>query len=251
MTGQWPLDKLTMGEPWFYLAAALSLLFISGFYLYAVSIHVWGMATMSAVQKISLVISALFAIVCYQEGLSWPKAGGIVLGMASIPLLLYRSSSGPSKALAAQSPLDWRAYALVIGTFLIAGGIEIGLFVAESGLVETTADPRFIAVIFSGAFITGWGFCMASAHDRKAFFSVRHLVAGWILGVPNFFSIYFLMRAIGGELEASVVFPVNNTATILLSTLFGVFLFREAFTWKNGLGILLALLALLFLTNSA
>lgn len=251
MTGQWPIDGKTFLEPWFFLACGLSLLFIAGFYLYAVSIHVWGMATMSAVQKMSLLISALFAIVVYHETLSFPKAGGIALGMASIPLLLYRTSANPANALAGQPPMNWRAYILVISTFLIAGAIEIGLFVAESGLVQVTADPRFIAVIFSGAFLAGWGFCMLSIKERKGFFSIRHMVAGWVLGVPNFFSIYFLMRAIGGELDASIVFPVNNTATILLSTLLGVFLFREAFVWRNGLGILFALLALLLLTNTA
>ncbi|MCF8236725.1 MAG: hypothetical protein K9I85_01075 [Saprospiraceae bacterium] len=246
--GSWPLQYSVVHEAWFLLAISLSLFFIAGFYLFGISISVWGMATMSAVQKMSLLISALYAIVVYGEALSIYKGMGIVLGLAAIPLLLVRQKSVSIPAEQDNEISNGRALALVIGTFLLAGGIEIGLLVAESGLVDTTGDPRFIAVIFAGAFVFGWIIMLGSPIDRAAFFTWKHLLAGWLLGVPNFFSIYFLMRAIGGVLDASVVFPVNNIATILLSTLLGVFIFRETFGLKNSWGMVFALLSLTLLT---
>ncbi len=248
VTGSWPLPVSALREDWFPLAIGLSVFFIAGFYLFGVAISVWGMGTISAVQKMSLVISALYAIVVYGEALTLVKGTGILLGLAAIPMLLIRKKQDVPLT-GTRLTMSWgRAVALVLGTFLLAGGIEIGLLVAESGLVETTGDPRFIAVIFGGAFVFGWLITLRSGEDRAAFFTPRHVLAGWLLGVPNFFSIFFLMRAIGGELDASIVFPVNNIATILLSTLLGVFIFREAFGIKNGLGMVFALLSLTLLT---
>ncbi len=248
VNGQWPLPLSVLQEVWFPLAIGLSLFFIAGFYLFGISISVWGMATMSAVQKMSLVISALYAIVMYGEVLNLVKGMGIVLGLAAIPMLLVRQKKDPQMTAIEGAMPNGRALALVLGTFLLAGGIEIGLLVAESGLVQSTGDPRFIAVIFAGAFAFGWIINLRSPLDRAAFFTGKHMLAGWLLGVPNFFSIYFLMRAIGGDLDASVVFPVNNIATILLSTLLGVFFFRETFGMKNGWGMLFALMSLTLLT---
>lgn len=233
-------------HPWFPFASGLSLLFISGFYLFGLSVAFWGMAIVTAVQKMSLVLSSLFAIVYWQEPLNATKSAGILAGMAAIPLLLGRSRTGNPES---RSPwADGRALSLILGTFLIAGGIEIGLFLAERGLVSESGDPKFIFVLFAGAFVLGIAILVVSPIDRNAFLTWRHLLAGWILGIPNFFSIYFLMRAIGGGLEASVVFPVNNIGTILLATLVGVFLFREAFHRKNSLGLMLAILGITLLT---
>lgn len=251
VAGKWPLPVSVLTESWFALAAGLSLCFIAGFYLFGISISVWGMGTMSAVQKMSLVISALFAILVYHEEATFEKTGGIILGMAAIPLLLIRAGKQSAEVVDRKAGTHAKALALVLGTFLLAGAIEIGLLIAESGMVATTGDPQFIAVIFSGAFLCGSVFMLQSTVERNAFFSWRHMIAGWILGIPNFFSIYFLMRAIGSDLDASIVFPVNNTATIFLSTLLGVFMFREQFTWKNGLGIVFALLSLTLLTVRA
>ncbi len=248
VAGDWPLTSIVLKEPWFFLAVGLSVCFIAGFYLFGISISVWGMATMSAVQKMSLVISALYAILIYHEAVTLPKASGIVLGLAAIPLLLVRSSKYSEEVVDRKAGSHTTALALVLGTFFLAGAIEIGLLIAESGLVATTGDPRFIAVVFAGAFFCGSIITFQSKIERDAFFSWKHLIAGWILGVPNFFSIYFLMRAIGGDLDASIIFPVNNTATIFLSTLFGVFFFKESFSWKNGIGIVFALLSLTLLT---
>lgn len=248
VSGQWPLPSTVLTEPWIFLALLLSLFFIAGFYLFGISITVWGMATMTAVQKMSLLVSAGFAILYYGESVTVSKGIGIVLGMTAIPLLLVRPVRVQSGTIDQKAGSHVKALALVAGTFLLAGAIEIGLLLAESGLVASTGDPRFIAVIFTGSFLMGSIVILRSRVEWRAFFSLRHLIAGWVLGVPNFFSIYFLMRAIGGELDGSVVFPLNNTATILLSTVFGVFFFRESFTWKNGIGILCALLALTLLT---
>ena len=248
VSGEWPLQTAIIEEPWFLLALGLSLFFIAGFYLFGISISVWGMATMSAVQKMSLIISAVYAVLVYQEAISVYKVSGIVLGMAAIPLLLSRKGNDFGTKKKVPVHLGWKPLALVLGTFILAGGIEIGLLIAESGLIPTTGDPRFIAVIFTGAFLFGWLIALGSPRDRKAFFSIKHLAAGWLLGVPNFFSIYFLMRAIGSDLDASVVFPLNNTATILLSSLLGVFLFRESFNRQNSIGMFFALLSLTLLT---
>ena len=69
---------------------------------------------------------------------------------------------------------------------------------------------------------------------------------GFLIGIPNFFSSKFLLRALT-DVPAVVVYPVYSVATILVVTLAGVVLFRERLEKKQwlGLGIILAALVLL------
>ncbi|UOQ70580.1 hypothetical protein [Hymenobacter cellulosilyticus] len=48
-------------------------------------------------------------------------------------------------------------------------------------------------------------------------FATKNLVAGIVLGIPNYFSIYFLIMALGNfGNDGAFVYPVANVATILL-----------------------------------
>ena len=50
---------------------------------------------------------------------------------------------------------------------------------------------------------------------------------GILLGIPNFYSIYFLMMALNNEMSGSVFFPTLNCSVIALSSLLGIYLFKE------------------------
>jgi drug/metabolite transporter (DMT)-like permease len=228
---------------WFYFAALLGVIFISGFYLFGMAIQWWGMAIVSAFQKMSLLLSVLFAMFYFHEKPIVLQVIGILTGLVAIPFLLYRK-----ERVQRQKNVTFIAYFVVLGTFLISGAIEILLMVVERSLSARSGDPIFIATIFAVAFMSGLPFLLTSKIERLAFFSKKHTVAGWLLGVPNFFSIYFLMRALGSSLPSSLAIPFINTGTILVSVLVGVFLFKEDFTFKNFIGLVMAICAMSLLT---
>ena len=74
---------------------------------------------------------------------------------------------------------------------------------------------------------------------------MKNILGGVVLGIPNYFSIYFLVLALrSGVLESSGIFTVNNVAIVMLSTLTGIVLFRERLLRKNWIGIVLAVISI-------
>lgn len=71
----------------------------------------------------------------------------------------------------------------------------------------------------------------------------------FFLGVPNYFSLYFLIKALQNKnLESATIFTLINIGVILLSTFFGILLFKEKLIKQNYLGIALAIIAVILVT---
>ena len=93
------------------------------------------------------------------------------------------------------------------------------------------------------------------ARDRRGVVQrgVGHLgrvhYAGLVLGLPNYFSIYLIMRAISDNvLQSSVLYPVVNVGVVLGSTLCAFFFFSEKLSLTNWLGIALSIAAIALIT---
>ncbi|MBN8567516.1 MAG: EamA/RhaT family transporter, partial [Flavobacteriales bacterium] len=73
---------------------------------------------------------------------------------------------------------------------------------------------------------------------------------GVILGIPNYFSLYYLVKMLDSEVfESSTIFTIHNVAIVMVSTLAGILFFKEKISKRNGIGIGLALLAILLVTG--
>jgi len=76
--------------------------------------------------------------------------------------------------------------------------------------------------------------------------NLKNLLGGLALGVPNYFSIYYLLRALHNPtLNSASVFTINNVAIVMLSTLLGILLFKEKISAKNWGGIALAVISII------
>jgi len=105
--------------------------------------------------------------------------------------------------------------------------------------------PIFSALIFGAAAALGITLLLIHLVQGKFKLRFKNIVGGIALGIPNYFSIYFLVKALrSGILESSGIFTVNNVLIVLLSTLVGILLFKERLLPKNWLGIDLAVFSL-------
>jgi multidrug transporter EmrE-like cation transporter len=76
-------------------------------------------------------------------------------------------------------------------------------------------------------------------------FNIRNVIAGICLGVPNYFSIYFLVKALQSPaMSSSATIPINNIGVLLVVSLFGIMVFKEKLSKKNYMGLGLTLLAI-------
>ncbi len=236
-----PLKFGVWNEPWFPYTILLGAIFILGFNVAAKTVEVFGVGIGGIAQRMSLLISVPFAIIYYNESVNAMKILGLVLALVAVILVNKPKDTkafkeGPGKYLY-----------LIFLIILIAGGLEILLQYIEVNVVSQAEDPSASIFMFWMAALMGCLFWLGQiAKGDRYPFNKNSLWAGVLLGVPNYFSIYFLMLVLG-EWEGSVVLPINNVAIIGLSVLFGILLFKERLTLWNFSGVFLAVLAILLI----
>ena len=104
------------------------------------------------------------------------------------------------------------------------------------------------ATIFSFAFIAGSAAVIYGLINKNEKLEWKSLIGGIVLGIPNFFSIVVILKALNSPgLESTFVYPINHVGTVVLSTMFGLFLFKEKLKSRNVLGIILAIIAIVFI----
>lgn len=228
---------------WFLPATILGVLFIVIFYLMVMTTQRHGMSVVSVASKMSLSIPVIFVIFYYSEQVSVLKILGIFIALFSVYLVSARTNDG----------LKVKASSLLLpfGVFLGSGVIESSIKVLQNDFVPQIETPIFSASIFLFAALTGTLIFIFRFFRTKKLFNIKDVIGGLCLGVPNYFSIYFLIEALRNpNLDSSIVFVINNVAIVVLSTIIGIILFKERLYRKNKIGIVLAILSILFVALS-
>ncbi|WP_338038962.1 EamA family transporter [Maribacter litopenaei] len=101
-------------------------------------------------------------------------------------------------------------------------------------------------MVFGSAACCGTLFILLKSIKAHLKLNIKNIIGGICLGVPNYFSIYFLMKALDSDtLNSASLFTINNVAVVMLSTLLGILLFKERISIKNWIGIGLAVVSII------
>ena len=203
-----------------------------------------GLSVVSVATKMSLAIPILFGFIYYRESISFVKITGILLALTAVYFTSVKNEDG----------LKVKPKNLIfpILVFLGSGVIDTSIKFLENSFVAKDEVPLFSATIFASAFIIGIMVLVFQKLKGNFNFESKNLLGGVALGIPNYFSIYFLVQALRANgLESSTIFTLNNVAIVMLSTLLGIILFKEKLLPKNWLGIGLAVLSLILVTLAA
>ena len=236
LQGQWVGFSELPGKPWFLAALSLGVLFIIVFNLMAKTSQDLGVSVASVATKMSLAIPVLVGVWLYQEELGAFKILGILLALFAV----YFASI--KKATRFQ-----RTALLLPGLVFIGSGIiDVAIKYIQNFLVDAPEFPLFSSSVFGAAALTGLVFIGIREPRRFVHYGSKNIVAGIALGVPNFFSIYFLLRALNTpKLASATIFTLNNTGIVMFTTLLGILLFQEKLSRTNWLGIMLAIISIL------
>ena len=230
-----------VAKTWFASAVFLGFLFISLFQLMALVSQRFGVTTVSVAVKMSLVIPVIFAMLYYGDATGVLKILGILLALVAVYLASYKPS-----ALHGHASALWLPALLFIGS----GVLDSLLKYNQHELVPVEEHAYFTSSIFMIAGIIGIFWLIISRIGQKT--SLTHwknIVAGIVLGIPNYGSIYFLIKALDmHNLESSIIFPVNNVGVVALSVISARLLFNEKLSRMNILGVILALLSIGLMT---
>lgn len=229
------LSEITNSE-WFLGVVILGFLFIAVFNIMALTAQKNGLSVASVASKMSVIIPICFGLYVYNESISFQKITGIILALVAVYLTSVKSKQNNAVTNALYLPI-----LLFFGSGII--DTSINYFAPDDKI------PLFSALIFGVAFCIGSTILIFRAIKFKRDFSIRSLPFGITLGLVNYASIYFLLKALRVDgLESSTLFTVNNVSIVAASTLVGLLLFREQISNKNWLGISIAVISIVLVT---
>jgi drug/metabolite transporter (DMT)-like permease len=233
----------TLGEAtqsgWFIGAMALGIVFITVFNLMAITTQKSGLSVVSVATKMSVIIPITFGIFYYDESAAFLKIIGIVLALVAVYL-----ASVKEKSILTNNSLLF-PFLILVGS----GIIDVSLKYYEQAHVKETDAGIFSATIFASAGVLGIIFIAYQLIKGKIKLGLKNVVAGIALGVPNYFSIYFLVQALRTEgFDSSTIFTLNNVSIVIFSTVLGILFFKERLLLKNWIGIALAVISIVLVT---
>ncbi|MAC86725.1 MAG: hypothetical protein CMQ52_01150 [Gammaproteobacteria bacterium] len=230
-------------QPWFIGAFLLGIMFILVFNVMALTSQKNGLSVASVSSKMSVVIAIVFGVWYYEESLGFIKLSGILLALIAV----YLTSVKEKK----ETTVKQASLLFPILLFFGSGAIDTSLKFIETRFVEEGGVPLFSATIFGCAFILGMIILLYQIIKGAFRLEFKNILGGILLGVPNYFSIVYLLKALSTDgMESSTAFTLNNVGIVILSTLFGLFIFKEKLIWKNWLGIVIAIVSILLVMST-
>ncbi len=227
---------------WFYGTIFLGILFFVVFNLIARTSQSLGVSVASVATKMSFVLPVVFGILVYSETLNIFNCLGIILAMAAV----YLSSLKGKK-----HRFTFKSLLLPFLVFLGSGIIDTSLKYVQERHLEISEYPLFSSTVFASAAFSGIIFISIKVitNQWRIRHNIKNIIGGIALGIPNYFSIYFLLRALqNSSLNSASIFTINNVAIVLFSTMLGIILFKEKLNPKNWLGIAFAIISILLIS---
>jgi uncharacterized membrane protein len=139
----------------------------------------------------------------------------------------------------------------VFGTLLLlfigSGLVDVSLKTFDEVYAGQNSRTLFLLLLFSVAFLIGAFFVVRNRLVTGRMPSREAIQWGLLLGVVNYGSAAFFLRAIE-KLSGTFVFPVNHISVVLGGALLGVLIWKERLSRVNVLGLLLLAMALVLLS---
>ncbi|QIA08101.1 EamA/RhaT family transporter [Draconibacterium halophilum] len=223
---------------WTPFAVLLGILFIAMFYLIGHSSQKAGITVTTLANKLSLVFPVAFSLIYFNEQISTIKAIGIVTAIIAVGLTVYKKEITRTNLIYIALPLF---------LFLGSGVIDSLVKYVQAVKIADNETSLYTILVFTVAFLCGIVISILTKTYRQRL-NPATLVFGTLLGVVNFGSLYFIIKALyNSGLESSLVFALNNMAIVALTAILGNLLFKERLNKVNFAGVILALISLYFL----
>ena len=235
-----PLDTRFVQPPAAWLILGLLGVLLPGvFLIMAAAVRQAGIVRSDTAQRLSLILPILAAFLVFHETVSGRKALGIALALCALACLLTRPRANTAEAAPASA--TGRGGLVLLGVWAGYGCIDI-LFKQMARIGAGFTSTLLMSFVLAGVLIVLWLLA------RRTVWHPRSLVSGILLGGLNFGNIYCYIRAHQTFPDnPTLVFAAMNIGVVSIGTLVGAGVFRERLSALNGVGIALALGAIVLL----
>lgn len=224
-------------QSWFPYTLLFGVMFITTFNLIAYGVKTSGLVVVSIAQKMSLIIPLAFGIWYYEESYGFIKIIGIALALVAIYFTSKKSDEEKHRT-------NWKVILVPLIIFVGSGIVDVSIKVSQEYFGTQVPFSVILACIFGSAGVIG----LSQKLIQRKRIALKDAIAGMFLGLFNFFSTYFLMKALANDqFESSFVFAINNIGIILFNSMIAAAVFRERISRTNSIGIILALLSILII----
>lgn len=212
------------------LGGVTGVIYLVGLLLVKLNIQKNGVVLTSIFQKLGLLVQLLISIVFFKEQPEVIQIVGIVLCLIAVIMINFEKGQ--------------TAVGFKLGLFLIL--LNSGLCDGMSKVHEELGNPalaeHFLFYTFGVALIL----CVVMILGKKESFGWKDIGFGILLGVPNYFSASFLLKALN-DLAAVIVFPTFSVATVVVISMTGLLVFKEKLSKKQWISMGFILIALVLL----
>ena len=241
-----------VAEPWFGLSILTGFWFIFTYLLMTVSTQRSGVTVTSLSSKLSVVLPTLAGVVLFHEKLNFVATMGIVLALVAL-VLVVGGKKGDAKIDSVESSIcdstNRKGLLINLLPIFIFFGTGTGDILMKLTEQRNEADDMgfMIAFIYFIALLFGIIIVAYDLIRGKSKWQWKSAVGGIGLGVINYFSTYCVYNAMRC-FDNVVLFPIYNIGVVSVTALTGWLLFKEKLTWKNYLGLAIAIIAVILIT---
>ena len=190
-----------------------------------------GIVLSASFMKLGLLVPMAVSIFLFGEEPGLLHILGFILAIFSIVLINYEPR-GTAKA----------GFKLGLVTLLLIGGLGDTMAKLYQEWGTEALSGQFLFYTFASALVMSVGLLIW----KKERPGKMELLFGALVSFPNYFSSKFLLKALE-ELDAVIVYPCYNVATICIATLAGLWLFRERLQKRQWIAIGIIVVALVML----
>ena len=233
----------SFSEPSTFFAMLLGVGFVVTFLLSGASTQRMGITATSLANNISLVIPVIFSLVVLKTSQNFDALNYLGLLLAMIAVILSTLKKEESSEKRTVNTADWL---LPIAVFVMYGITNTAFNFLNARYVTASGNTiPFTLTILIGSIVFGSIVLIIRILQGNESLQLKSLWAGIPLGIPNFLSFYFLLKALDAfQNNGAFVLPIYNISVILLSAIIALIFFQEKLSNLNKIGLALAVIAI-------
>lgn len=209
---------------------------INGFFyivsllLFQNSVKKNGVVLSAIFMKLGIMMPLIISIVLFKEMPTAMQIIGFVIAIVAIILINLKEKTAQDtleKIDETSSQNVKKQSSIKIGLILVL--IGCGMADGMSKIYQELGTDRFEELFLVFTFVIAFILSILLVKIKKQRFTRNELFYGAMLGIPNYFSARFLLKALG-EIPAVVAYPTFSIGTIAVITMTGVVVFKEKIT---------------------
>lgn len=234
-TGDPDFSSWDLSMPWLPAAFVIGFLYVALFVVIGYSAQKLGVNITAVASKMSFVIP--MAAVHFYTDEAFTATQGLALVLALLAIY-WQSAVKPTQMS--------KATAWLLPVIIFAGGglADSLLQFTENKQLPEHQQSIFIMTLFGTSALFGWSGVGVQLLQKQISLRKKDLLAGLLLGLTNFTTLFSLLKAFGSGLPAAHIFPLLNVGIIVLTAVAAAFVFGEKPKGKQWWGLAAALLAI-------